>query len=644
MSALSPIARLLPSLLLPLVLLACNDEAVETDAPVFTDGDEAELELAEELALSALNAADGPIAQKGVQDVKVIKRQVDDLSMAHVKVQQAIAGVPVWGGEAIVHLQANGEVFALTDALIGGLNLDVRPDYDADEALDIAAALALPWEAQTAEPRADLWVLPAIDGENNLAEPHLVWRVQQMRTEGVDDPTMPVLFIDAHDGSLVWSYENLQTASCSGATNFYGTVNFDCYTDGTSFFTEDQADTLGVFSYGNTTSSLYYVSSTTTSFPTDQLTKNAVEAMYVANQTHDYYVNVHGRNGIDGAGGPVDVTAHGVGYLSSFTSYSRNYVNAFWDGTSMTYGDGDGVNSRSLTVLDVGGHEFTHGVTQYEANLTYSGEPGHLNEAYSDVFGAMVERYSAGHSANTWLIGEATWTPSVSGDALRYMADPARDGVSRDYWTSGIGSVDVHYGSGVPNLAFYLLSEGGTHPRGKSTVAVTGIGADDAAAIWYSALANYMTSSTNFAAARTAQINAATAIFGAGSPEVDGVMNSWAAVGVGAAAGGGGGTTPTCTSTSYSGSITRAGRSAYAPGSSGLSAGTNPMTVSMTGPSSANFNLYLEAKIGRTWTVVGSSTASGSTESLSYTGSTGTYRVRVTSATGTGSYAISWCK
>jgi vibriolysin len=163
-------------------------------------------------------------------------------------------------------------------------------------------------------------------------------------------------------------------------------------------------------------------------------------------------------------------------------------------------------------VLDVGGHEFTHGVTENEANLTYSGEPGHLNEATSDVFGAMVERAVLGESSNTWLMGEDTWTPGTSGDALRYMNDPAKDGISRDYWTSGIGSVDVHYGSGVPNLAFYLMAKGGTHPRGKSTVAVTGIGADAAAQIWYSALANYMTSSSNFSAARTAMISASTAL------------------------------------------------------------------------------------------------------------------------------------
>ncbi|MFO0007589.1 MAG: M4 family metallopeptidase, partial [bacterium] len=107
------------------------------------------------------------------------------------------------------------------------------------------------------------------------------------------------------------------------------------------------------------------------------------------------------------------------------------------------------------------------------------------------------------------------------------MDDPAADGYSYDYYTSGIGSVDGHYGSGVPNLAFYLLSEGGTHPRGKSTPAVTGIGADAAADIWYLALANYMTSSTSFSGARTATLNAAAALYGATSTEYTQVGNAW---------------------------------------------------------------------------------------------------------------------
>jgi vibriolysin len=304
----------------------------------------------------------------------------------------------------------------------------------------------------------------------------------------------------------------------------------------------------------------------------------------------------------------------------------------------MTYGDGDGVNSLSLTTLDIGGHEFAHGVTQYTANLTYSGESGGLNESMSDVFGSMVERLMEGESGNTWMMGEETWTPSTSGDALRYMNDPADDGYSYDYYSSALASADVHYTSGVGNLAFYLLSAGGTHPRARSTTVVTGIGADAAADIWYLALTSYMTSSTNYAGARTATLSAAAALYGSTSNEYTQVDNAWTAVGVTGST-----SSTTCTSSTYTGSLSKTGRSAYAPSSSGSSVSVTAQTVALTGTGS-NFDLYLQKKSGSSWSTVSSSTGSSSTESITYSGTSGTYRVRVYSTSGSGTYSVDWCK
>lgn len=631
----------LPSALL-LLLAACAVETPEASdpqfSPGFSAGTDAELSLIEDVATDVLFAADGAASLKGVTELRFTRLRADDEGIAHARARQLHEGVPVWGGEAIVHLRDDGSTFAVTDDLVAGIRVDSVPELDLDEAADLAVGDLLGgWDVLTDDPETDLWVL------RHEGEDHLVWRVQLRSIDGIHDPTMPVGFIDAHTGELVWSYENLQTDSCTGTTNFYGTPTTGCYSDGTSWYTEDTTRKVATYSYNNTTTSLYYVSSTSSTFPATSATyKNAYEAHYAATATYDFYLAAYGRNGIDGAGGPAGVTSHGVAFMSSYTSYSTNYVNAFWDGTGMTYGDGDGVNSGSLTTLDIAGHEMTHGVTQYEANLTYSGEPGHLNESISDVFGAMVERSVSGESSNTWLVGETTWTPGTSGDALRYMADPAADGYSKDYYSSSIGSVDVHYGSGVPNLAFYLMAKGGTHPRGKSTVAVTGIGADKAAAIWYNALANYMTSSTNFSGARTAMINAATATYGATSAEVQAVTNAWAAVGVGSAYGGGGGST-TCTTTTYTGSLSRTGKTAYAPSSSGKSVGAVTQTLSLAGPSSADFDIYLQKKSGRSWVDVASGTTSTSTESVSYAGSSATYRVFIKSASGGGSFSLAWC-
>jgi streptogrisin C len=176
---------------------------------------------------------------------------------------------------------------------------------------------------------------------------------------------------------------------------------------------------------------------------------------------------------------------------------------------------------------------------------------------------------------------------------------------------------------------------------------VVGIGADDAADIWYLALSNYMTSSTNFAAARTATISAATALFGAGSQQVTSVGDAWTAVGVvaaGTGGGGGGGTSP-CTTTTYSGRIRKAGQSIYAPSSSGTAANGGNHTLALTGPSGANFDVYLQQLSGSTWSTVASGTGSTSTENVSYAGGTsGTYRVAVTSRSGSGTLNLSWCK
>lgn len=618
-----------------LVVPACAADPLPTPGALFGTGSPEELDLAEQLGWEQFTeSSESPARGKGIVDFDILKVGIDPTGMAHTRVRQLVEGVPVWEGEAIVHLHADGGLAGFTDNLLPDVQVDPNPDLSRTEAIDLAVAEhSGGWAALSGDPVADLWVL------RHEGSDHLVWRVQLKQVHMEPDDAMPVLFIDAHTAELVWSYNNFQTATCSAATNFYGTVSLDCYTNGTSYYLENTSLLLGTYSYYNGTSQLYYISSpSTTMSSASAIYTNANEAQYVSTAVYNYYSTNHLRDGIDGSGGPGYITSHGYDFITSATSYYTNYVNAFWDPTDryMSYGDGDGVNSRSLTTLDIGGHEMTHGVTQYEANLTYSGEPGHLNEATSDIFGAMVERSVLGDTTGTWLLGEETWTPATSGDALRYLSDPAADGVSYDYYTTSIGSADVHYGSGVANLAFYLMSEGGTHPRSRSTTVVTAIGADAAADIWYLALTSYMTSSTNFSGARAAMLSAAGALYGTSSQQYLTVGDAWTAVGVGASG--------SCSSTTYTGSLGRTGRGAYAPSRSGTSVTAATQTATLSGPSSANFNLYLQQQSGRTWSTVASSTGSTSAESLSYSGTPGTYRTYIYSASGSGSYTLSWCK
>ena len=470
---------------------------------------------------------------------RVSKVEIDELNMAHTRVQQTVNGVPVWGGEAIVHLQKDGSLFTVTDNLVKNIFVDTTPTLSEKVAVEMALSRFRGRDNLTAEPVVDMWVWADKD------QAQLVYRVQLRREDGTAQTSMPVYFINAHTGAKVFSYDNLQTqtSSGSGVSLYSGTVPLTTYKSGTSYYLEDVGRKVGTFNYNNgTTTAARYTDADNIWDSTAQ--KAGVDAQYGQIKTYDYYLNVHGRNGIDGSGGPGATTSINgtTALITSRVHYSTNYNNAYWNGSYMTYGDGNGTTFTPLVTLDIAGHEMTHGVTERTANLTYSGESGALNESMSDVFGAMVERSVQGESANTWLIGEQCYTPGTAGDALRYMNNPhlaSNSGYTADddpdhYAERYTGTSDnggVHINSGISNYVFYLVAKGGTHHR--SGLTVTGIGADDAAKIWYKALTAYMTASTNFAGARTATLNAATAIFGATSTQYATVCQAWTAAGVG---------------------------------------------------------------------------------------------------------------
>ncbi|CAN5616923.1 M4 family metallopeptidase [soil metagenome] len=505
---------------------------------VFDKGTQDELEKAKQISLDILrdSAAQRPI---GIVDEFIVEKvEIDDLNMAHTRVQQIVSNVPVWEGEAIVHLTADGELSAITDDLKEGISVSTQPNFSAKETVEIAERMYKDSEFLTEEPTVDLWIYR---GKNR---DHLAYRVQMRREDGSADTAMPVIFVDAQTGEKVFEYDNLQTAS--GASLYSGTVNITTDIVGSTYYMEDTTRKMGTFNFNNgTTSAARYTDTNDVWDSTAQ--KAGVDAHYGAAVTYDYYKNVHGRNGIDGNSGPGSVTsADGTTSLvSSRVHYSTNYNNAYWNGTAMTYGDGDGTTFTPLVTLDICGHEMTHGVTERTANLTYSNESGALNESMSDVFGAMVELRARGGTitADTWKIGEQAYTPSTAGDALRYMDNPhakSGGGYTADddpdhYSERYTGTSDnggVHINSGIGNKSFYLAAVGGTHHL--SGVTVTGIGTTDAAKIWYRGLTVYMTSGTNFSGARTAMLNAATDLFGASSTQYKTIATTWCAVGVGA--------------------------------------------------------------------------------------------------------------
>lgn len=256
------------------------------------------------------------------------------------------------------------------------------------------------------------------------------------------------------------------------------------------------------------------------------------EAYDGAGYTYDLYYQIYQRDSIDGAGMEIDSSVH----------YDKGYDNAFWNGTQMVYGDGDEdlaptkqLFRRFTASLDVIGHELTHGVTQHTGNLNYLGQPGALNESFSDVFGVLVKQYHLGQDAASadWLIGKELLTSNVQGIALRSMKAPGtayddpvlgkdpQPAHMANYVNTTSDNGGVHINSGIPNHAFYLVA-----------TALGGNAWEKAGKIWYVTLRDKIRPGSDFQAAADLTYATAGALFGNNSLEQQAVLNGWAGVGI----------------------------------------------------------------------------------------------------------------
>ncbi|PTM85363.1 M4 family metallopeptidase, partial [Streptomyces sp. VMFN-G11Ma] len=472
----------------------------------------------------------------GAKEKLVVKDVVkDNDGTVHTRYERTYAGLPVLGGDLVVHTPpaslAKGTVSTTFNNkhTIKVASTTATFTKSAAQAKALMTARALDAERPSADSaRKVIW---AGDGTPRLAWETVVGGLQ-------DDGTPSRLHVvtDATTGKELGRFQDIKTGT--GHTQYSGTVTLNTTLSGSTYQLNDS--TRG----GHKTYNLNRATSGTGTLMTDSddvwgdgtgsNTQTAgADAAYGAQETWDFYKNTFGRSGIRNDGAAAYSRVH----------YSSGYVNAFWDDSCfcMTYGDGSG-NTHALTSLDVAGHEMSHGVTSNTAGLDYTGESGGLNEATSDIFGTGVEFYANNSSdVGDYLIGEKI---DINGDGspLRYMDKPSKDGGSADSWYSGVGNLDVHYSSGPANHMFYLLSEGsGTKTINGVTynsptsdgVAVAGIGRAAALQIWYKALTTYMTSSTNYAGARTAALNAAAALYGTNSVQYAGVGNAFAGINVG---------------------------------------------------------------------------------------------------------------
>ncbi|WP_440603917.1 M4 family metallopeptidase [Bacillus sp. GB_SG_008] len=509
-------------------------------SPEFVSGNltSASGKKAESVVFDYLNTAkrDYKLGEKSAEESfkvqKIIKDPVGEATV--IRLQQIYEGVPVWGSTQVAHVGKDGVLKVVSGT--------VAPDLDKKEKLknknkiEEKKAIAIAQKdlgftpKYEVEPSADLYVYQ--NGEETTYA--YVVKLNFLDPE----PGNYYYFIEADSGKVLNKYNTIHNATNDNTapskpvtgTSTVGTgkgvlgdtKSINTTLSGSSYYLQDNTRGATIYTYnGNNRTRLPgTLWADTDNVFNAKSDAAAVDAHYYAGVTYNYYKNTFNRNSYNDAGAPLKSTVH----------YGKNYNNAFWNGSQMVYGDGDGSTFIAFSGgIDVVGHELTHAVTEYSSNLIYQNESGALNEAFSDIFGTLIEYYD--NRNPDWEVGEDIYTPGQAGDALRSMSDPTKYGDPDHYSKRYTGTSDnggVHTNSGIINKAAYLLANGGTHYG----VTVNGVGKDKVGAIYYRANTVYLTESATFSQARAALVQAAADLYGANSAEVAAVKQSYDAVGV----------------------------------------------------------------------------------------------------------------
>jgi Zn-dependent metalloprotease len=489
-------------------------------------------------------------AIKGADGEKYIAGRViiDPSGASHARYRRTYQGLPVRGGDFVVHSDAVGRFAGADVAQPSAVTLpSITPNKTAGQAADAAKQ---GFEGKLTEVLGSTLIVDAVQ------TPRLAWQVRLSgtRADGAT-PSRENVVVDAHTGAVLQRWDDVRVfvpneqreaaaaaprpaaraaadapAKGSGIGIFNGAVTLGTKAKtGGSYTLEDPSrgdnDTC---TFSNNTSSCSTLWDTDNAWGNGtQSDRNSagVDAHYGAAETWDYFANVHQRTGIRGDSEGVRAQVH----------YSWNYTNAFWDGSNVTFGDGRD-NANPLVALDVVAHELSHGLTDSLAGLEYNDDAGGLNESTSDIFGSMVE-FAANNpnDPGDYDIGEEI---NLFGDGrpLRYMYQPSLDGRSFDCYQFPWPNYDPHYTSGPGNHFFYLLAEGSSGgPKPSPTCngsTVTGIGQERAAKIWFRALDAHFTSTESYRKARQDTLKAATDLYGMCNDEYKAVQAAWSAVNV----------------------------------------------------------------------------------------------------------------
>ncbi len=471
----------------------------------------------------------------------LLDNEKDAIGWEHHRFQLLVNSIPVTEGIFITHLQ-NGKVKKFNGSLFKSITVGASALLTEPAALVSAlkniSAQVYKWQIEEEEealkqtntdasatyfPKGQLEIVQPNNHSNSF---RLAWKFDIYAHEPM---SRNEIFVDAETGEVLKKNPRIYNANTPGTavTAYRGSraIVADSYTGQYRLYETTRG--LGIHTYNMQKGTNYGAAvefldaNNVWSNVNANKDQYAGDAHWGAEMTYDFYQTM-GRNSIDNAGYPLNLYVH----------YNTNYVNAFWDGTRMTFGDGNATNNP-LTSLDITGHEISHGLDELTANLTYQDEPGALNESFSDIFGTAVEWY-ADSTLGNWTIGEDIGSP------FRSMSNPTTYGDPDTYlgtnWYTGTGdNGGVHTNSSVQNFWCYLLSQGGTGTNDiGNAYTVTGISRHKATQIAWRNMVFYLTNNSEYADARFYAIQSANDLFGTCSAEAIATTNAWYAVGVGA--------------------------------------------------------------------------------------------------------------
>jgi Zn-dependent metalloprotease len=383
----------------------------------------------------------------------LLKERLDEIGQLQQRFQQTWNGIPIWGEHVIVTRDGGhkGDVLRMHGRAVTNINRDlnrVSVAFGAEDALEAAKNQNATRERRVYENESSELVVYIT--ERNEAK--LAYAVSYFSdAERGGSPTRPTYIMDANSGEILFQFEGLTTANGSGPG---GNAKTGQYEYGTDFGYMDVSYNSGsnTSTMTNTnvkTVNLNHGTSGSTAFSYSG-TRNTVKQI---NGAYSPLNDAHFFGGVI-----YDMYQDWIGVapltfqLTMRVHYSNSYENAFWNGTSMTFGDGAST-FYPLVSLDVSAHEVSHGFTEQNSGLVYSAQSGGINEAFSDMAGEAAEFYMNG--SNDFLVGAQIFKSS---GALRYMNNPPQDGSSIDSANDYYSGLDVHYSSGVYNKAFYLLA------------------------------------------------------------------------------------------------------------------------------------------------------------------------------------------